>query len=120
MNTIRTLTAWTAATAAVLLVAACGVDDATDTDQKPLTFAPTTTPGITMPTGVPENSRGAIEKQWRELAAMGCNDPTDCDALFALDPPTDATGCWDSIPSANGQQRDQSKVLLVIEHLAFV
>lgn len=56
-----------------------------------------------MKTGVPENSRGAIEKQWRELAGTGCEDPTDCDVLFALDPPTEATGCWDSIPPENGQ-----------------
>lgn len=104
MHTIRTLTACTGATAVVLLTAACGGQEGTTgTVQEPLTFAPTTTPAVTMPTGVAENSRGALEKQWRELAGAGCEDPTNCDALFALDPPTDATGCRDSIPSENGQ-----------------
>lgn len=84
--------------------AACGSPDPVAPAGPMATFGPTSTQsGPTLTTGTPTNVRDALEKQWGELAGMGCEDPAHCDVLFALDDPTNATGCMDQLPSENGR-----------------
>lgn len=90
-----------AAVALAGLFAACG-STAPAPDSPMQTFDQPTNQAPTLTTGAPTNARGAIEKEWLELAGAGCDEPSDCDALFSLGAPQPATGCLAQLPPENG------------------
>ncbi|WP_315771915.1 hypothetical protein [Rhodococcoides kroppenstedtii] len=94
------MSAWLSAV--VGLLAACSAS--TPPSDAPMqTFDPPSSQVPTITTGAPTNSRGAIEKQWLELAGAGCDNPSNCDALFSLNAPVPATGCLPQLQPENGE-----------------
>lgn len=83
------------------LVLSCG-SPAPTVDPPAQTFDQPTSQPPTIKTGAPTNSRGAIEKEWLELAGAGCDVPSDCDVLFSIDAPQSATECLAQLPPENG------------------